>query len=102
MLEIRKTKKFNSVGITLERQVRDQNFYINAKYANLELLPWVDFSAGMFAEVVRGNLILSGNLKTILSKNRNWFPVESSSTSLNLRGESAFSVYSNLKIAYLL
>jgi len=101
MLEIRKTKGFNGMGITFERLARDQNFYVNAKYANLKLLPWVDFSAGVFADIVKGNLMLSGNLKTVLSKNRNWLPVEQEYNGIGEKGETAFSMYSNIKIAYL-
>lgn len=102
ILEIRKAKEFNSIGISLERQARDQNFYINAKYGDFELLPWVDFSAGVIAEVVKGNLLVSGNLKTILSKNKNWLPVDNESYRLEDKGENSLSIYSNIKIAYLL
>ncbi|WP_111317812.1 capsule assembly Wzi family protein [Algoriphagus chordae] len=102
ILEIRKANSFNSTGITLERLARDQNFYTNAKYANFNLLPWVDLSAGVFAEVVKGNLLVSGNLKTILSKNKNWLPVDNGLDGLGTKGENSFSIYSNIKIAYIL
>jgi hypothetical protein len=101
-LEIRKAHEFNSVGLTFERIVRENNFYTNLIYGGQNAEPWVDFSAGVFGEKILKKLILSADLKLITTKNHLWVTNTSSAKKRldGTHGNYVFSTSSRIKVAY--
>lgn len=103
IFELSHFEGFNRYGIHLGRHAREQNFYYNAIYRGVELLPWVDLIGGVFAERKIKNLLLEVHLKGIKSKNYNW---DLDRTMMNidgfLYGRDRGNFHTMLKVAYIL
>ncbi|WP_338229912.1 capsule assembly Wzi family protein [Algoriphagus taiwanensis] len=101
-LEIRKAQELNSMGLLLQRTEREANFETNLTYAGVDTKPWVDLSIGVFLERKIKNLLVSGQIKAINTRNHLWNQ-ELSSSKPTLDGSvtnSMFSTSSRVKVAY--
>lgn len=100
-IDISRVKKFNKIGLTLERLARDQNFYHHAYSHSVPVQPWIDYAAGILVDYQYGNLIFSGIVRSVHSLNYNFYYDPGDGSNPFLAGENRWNLNSILKVGYV-
>lgn len=100
-LEVSFVDGFNKKGILFERLENHQDFFYRAFGQQQEVKPWIDLSIGFLFDHQWKNFILSSKFQMINANNYQWNLAENSTSDFS-RGQSVFSIYSQIHLIYLL
>lgn len=99
-IEVSFVKNIDKLGLIFERFENNQGFYYRAFGQQDELKPWIDLSIGLLFDKQWNNLILNSKLQMVNGFNYQW-QLDSRSTSEFPKGESLFSIHSQVSFIYL-